>query len=132
MLLGNSAWNSQSGTNHAASGPRKLRPINAIQLNMAAGILHIIRLGQTRDKYDRLIADYQITYNVSSGNSFSRILQGDEALDEFLHHHAVVPTGDRERALSALHERGNATITGVEIPMKETAPLGMIQDASDY
>ncbi len=99
---------------------------------MAAGILHIIRLGQTRDKYDRLIADYQITYNVSSGNSFSRILQGDGALDEFLHHHAVVPAGERERALAALHDHGNATITGVQIPVKETSPLGMMQDASDY
>lgn len=99
---------------------------------MAAGILHIIRLGQTRDKYDRLIADYQITYNVSSGNSFSRILQGDGALDEFLHRHAVVPTSERKRALAALYAHGNATITGVEIPLKETSPLGMMQDASDY
>ncbi len=99
---------------------------------MTAGILHIIRLGQTRDKYDRLIVDYQITYNVSSGNSFSRILQGDGALDEFLHHHAVVPPSERERALAALHDHGNATITDVQIPVKETSPLGMTQDASDY
>lgn len=96
------------------------------------GILHIIRLGQTRDKYDRLVADYQITYNVSSGNSFSRTVHGDEQLEEFLRVSAVVPTGERERALSALGQHGNATITGVEIPLKETAPLGMVQDSSDY
>ena len=96
------------------------------------GILHIIRLGQTRDKYDRLIADYQITYNVPSGNSFYRTLRGDEALNEFLSHAAIVSTGERERALAVLREHGNATITGVEIPLKETAPLGMVQDSSDY
>jgi len=99
---------------------------------MMPGILHIIRLGQTRDKYDRLIADYQITYNVSSGNSFSRTIRGDEELHEFLRHHAVVPPGERDRALAALREHGNATITGVEIPLKEAAPLGMVQDPSDY
>jgi|GEM_PF-2408730 hypothetical protein len=99
---------------------------------MTPGILHIIRLGQSRDQYDRLIADYQVTYNVSSGNSFYRVVHGDEELDEFLSHHAVVPTGERERALADLRERGNATITGVDIPLKETAPLGMVQDSSDY
>jgi hypothetical protein len=99
---------------------------------MAAGILHIIRLGQMRDKYDRLVADYQLTYSASSGNSFSRIVQGDEALDTFLRHHAVVPTGERERALAALHQRGNATVTDVDISLKETTSLGMIQDSSDY
>ncbi len=99
---------------------------------MTAGILHIIRLGQTRDKYDRLIADYQITYNVSSGNSFYRTVRGAEELEEFLSHHAVVPAGERERALTALRDHGNATITGVDIPLKETAPLGMVQDSSDY
>lgn len=99
---------------------------------MPAGILHIIRLGQTRDKYDRLVADYQLTYNASSGNSFSRIVQGDEALDAFLRHHAVVPTDERERALAALYQYGNATVTGADIPVKETAPLGMMQDSSDY
>ena len=50
---------------------------------MMPGILHIIRLGQTRDKYDRLLADYQITYNASSGNSFYRTVHGDEELVEF-------------------------------------------------
>lgn len=99
---------------------------------MMPGILHIIRLGQTRDKYDRLVADYQITYNVSSGNSFHRTVRGDEELEEFLAHHAVVPPGERERALAALRELGNASITGVNIPLKETAPLGMAQDPSDY
>lgn len=99
---------------------------------MIPGILHIIRLGQTRDKYDRLIADYQITYNVSSGNSFYRTVRGDEALEEFLSHAAVVPAGERARALAALRQHGNATITGVDIPLKETAPLGMVQDSSDY
>ncbi len=99
---------------------------------MMPGILHIIRLGQTRDKYDRLIADYQITYNVSSGNSFYRTVHGDEELEEFLTHHAVVPAGQRERALAALREHGNATIPDVHIPLKETAPLGMVQDSSDY
>jgi hypothetical protein len=99
---------------------------------MTPGILHIIRLGQTRDKYDRLIADFQITYNVSSGNSFYRTVRGEEELDEFLSHHAVVPTGERERALAALRDHGNATITGVDIPLKETAPMGMVQDSSDY
>ncbi|HLK34363.1 MAG TPA: hypothetical protein VKT29_14815 [Terriglobales bacterium] len=96
------------------------------------GILHIIRLGRTRDKYDRLIADYQITYNVPSGNSFYRTFRGEEALEDFLQHHAVVPTGERERALAALRDHGNATITGVDIPLKEAAPLGMVQDSSDY
>ena len=99
---------------------------------MMSGILHVIRLGQTRDKYDRLIPDYQITYNVSSGNSFSRIVTGEEALEEFLTHTAVVPTGERERAMAALRKHGNTTITGVDIPLKETAPLGMVQDPSDY
>jgi hypothetical protein len=99
---------------------------------MMPGILHIIRLGQTRDKYDRLIADYQITYNVSSGNSFYRTVRGEEALDEFLRHAAVIPTGEIERALSALRQHGNATIPGVSIPLKETAPLGMVQDSSDF
>jgi hypothetical protein len=98
---------------------------------MMPGILHIIRLGQTRDKYDRLIADYQITYNVSSGNSFHRTVRGEEELEEFCHH-AVVPPGERDRALAALRQYGNATITGVDIPLKETAPLGMVQDSSDY
>jgi hypothetical protein len=96
------------------------------------GMLHIIRLGQMRDKYDRLIADYQITYNVSSGNSFSRTVTGDQPLEEFLTHAAVIPTGERERALAALRKHGNTTITGVDIPLKETAPLGMVQDSSDY
>ncbi|HTM88891.1 MAG TPA: hypothetical protein VL155_11840 [Terriglobales bacterium] len=99
---------------------------------MTPGILHIIRLGQSRDKYDRLIADYQLTYNVPSGNSFYRTVRGDEELERFLSHHAVVPTGEVEHVLADLRERGNATITDVEIPLKETAPLGMIQDASDY
>ena len=99
---------------------------------MTPGILHIIRLGQTRDKYDRLIADYQITYNVSSGNSFYRTVRGEEELEEFLSHHAVVPAGERQRALAALRQHGNATIPGVEIPVEETAPLGMAQDPSDY
>jgi hypothetical protein len=99
---------------------------------MTPGILHIIRLGQTRDKYDRLIADYQITYNVPSGNSFYRTVRGEEELEEFLGHHAVVSPGERERAMVALREHGNATITGVEIPLEETAPLGMVQDSSDY
>jgi hypothetical protein len=99
---------------------------------MTPGILHIIRLGQTRDKYDRLIADYQITYNVSSGNSFYRTVRGEEELDEFLSHHAVVPAGERERARAALRDHGNATIPGVDIPLKETAPLRMAQNPSDY
>ena len=97
-----------------------------------SGILHIIRLGQTRDKYDRLIADYQITYNISSGNSFYRTVRGEEELESFLSHHAVVSAAERERALAALRAQGNATITGVEIPVKEVAPLGMVQDSSDY
>ena len=99
---------------------------------MTTGILHIIRLGQSRDKYDRLIADYQITYNVPSGSSFHRTVRGDEELERFLSHHAVVPTGELEPVLADLRERGNATITDVEIPLKETAPLGMMQEASDY
>lgn len=99
---------------------------------MMPGILHIIRLGQTRDKYDRLIADYQITYNVSSGNSFYRTVRGEEQLEAFLSHHAVVPAGERQRALTALRDHGNTTITGVDIPLKETASLGMVQDSSDY
>ena len=99
---------------------------------MLPGILHIIRLGQARDQYDRLIADYQVTYNVPSGNSFYRTLHGDEALDNFLSREAVVPTGERDRALADLHQHGNATITGVDIPLKETAPFGMVQDASDF
>ena len=99
---------------------------------MMPGILHIIRLGQTRDKYDRLIADYQITYNVPSGNAFYRTVRGDEELDEFLRHSAVVPTGERERAVGALREHGSATIPNVDIPLEETAPLGMVQDPSDY
>jgi len=99
---------------------------------MMPGILHIIRLGQTRDQYDRLVADYQITYNVPTGDSFYRTVRGDEELQGFLSHHAVVPTRERERALAALREHGNATITGVEIPLKETAPLGMVQGTSDY
>ena len=44
----------------------------------------------------------------------------------------MVPPGERDRALAALREHGNATITGVEIPLKEAAPLGMVQDPSDY
>jgi hypothetical protein len=99
---------------------------------MTSGILHIIRLGQTRDKYDRLIADYQITYNVPDGGSFYRTMRGDEELEGFLTNNAVVPTGERERAMAALREHGNATIPGVEIPVHETAPLGMAQDPSDY
>jgi hypothetical protein len=99
---------------------------------MTSGILHIIRLGQTRDKYDRLVADYQITYNVSSGNSFYRTVRGEEELEQFLNHHAVVSPGERERAMAALREHGNATITDVAIPLEETAPLGMVQDSSDY
>lgn len=99
---------------------------------MLPGILHIIRLGQTRDQYDRLIADYQVTYNVPSGNSFYRTLRGDEALDNFLSHVAVVATGERDRALADLHRHGNATITGVDIPLKETAPFGMVQNSSDF
>lgn len=99
---------------------------------MMPGILHIIRLGQSRDKYDRLIADYQITYNVSSGNSFHRAVRGDEELEQFLSHDAVVPTGKLEQALAELREQGNATIIDVEIPLKETATLGMVQDSSDY
>lgn len=97
-----------------------------------SGILHIIRLGQTRDKYDRLIADYQISYNISSGNSFYRTVRGEEELESFLSHHAVVPAAERERALAALRAQGNATITEVEIPVKEAASLGMVQDSSDY
>lgn len=99
---------------------------------MLPGILHIIRLGQARDQYDRLIADYQVTYNVPSGNSFYRTVHGDEALDSFLCREAVVPTGERDRALADLRQHGNATITGVDIPLKETAPFGMVQDASDF
>src|SRR5512146_3019634 len=99
---------------------------------MTPGILHIIRLGQQRDKYDRLIADYQVTYNVPSGNSFYRLVHGDEELNGFLSHRAVVPRAERERALEDLRERGNATITDVDIPPEETTPLGMVQDASDY
>lgn len=99
---------------------------------MTSGILHIIRLGQTRDKYDRLVADYQITYSVPDGNSFYKTVRGDEELAEFLARHAVVGPGERERALAALHEKGNASIPNVEIPVKETAPLGMAQDPSDF
>jgi hypothetical protein len=99
---------------------------------MMPGILHIIRRGQTRDKYDRLVADYQITYNSGTGNSFYRTVHGDEELVQFLAHSAVIPTGQRERVLADLREQGNATIPDVQIPLKETAPLGMVQDSSDY
>ena len=97
---------------------------------MTQGILHIIRLGQTRDKYDRLVADYQITYDVPTGDSFHRTVRGEEPLKEFLHE-VVVPANELDRALQALRRHGNATIPNVSISLQETAPLGMVQDPSE-
>jgi hypothetical protein len=97
---------------------------------MTPGILHIIRLGQTRDKYDRLVADYQITYDVPTGDSFHRTVRGEEALKEFLQE-VVVPANELDRALGALRRHGNATIPNVSISLQETAPLGMVQDPSE-
>jgi hypothetical protein len=78
------------------------------------------------------VTDYQLTYDVESGNSFSRTFSGDEPLDQFLRHSAVVPEGEVERAFDELGKHGRTTIPNVDIPLKETGPLGLTQEPSDY
>ena len=89
-----------------------------------------MRLGEVGDKYERRLAEYQVTYTVENGDSFARVFTGDEALAEFLRNHAALPEEEVERVFAELRSSGTANAAEVEIPRAELAPLGMIQDPS--
>ncbi len=96
------------------------------------GILHIFRMAEVRDRYDRVIAEYQPTYLIETGNSYSKVVIGDSRLAEFLRAYAVVPTGQADRALYDLRNYRQATIPNVQIHEKDLTGQGLSQSSSDY
>ncbi len=96
------------------------------------GILHIFRLAEARDQYDRRTAEYQLTYLIETGNSYSKILSGDAQVAEFLRDYVVVPAAQADRAFDDLRNHGQATIPSVEIHEKDLTALGLRQSPSDF
>ncbi len=97
-----------------------------------AGILHIFRVGEERDAHRQLIPEYQLNYDVSSGNTYARTFTGRESLAEFLLDKALVPDAALEHTLRELDTAGHITIADVEIPEKDTAAIGLEELPSDF
>jgi hypothetical protein len=91
------------------------------------GYLHIFR---TRESGDSAASDYQVNY-VIPGNSFMKLVTGDDELTQFLLQEAEVPSAEIGRALGELRASGRTNIADVDIPVSETSALGLLRVPSD-
>ncbi len=97
-----------------------------------SGILHIFRVGEERDPHRQLIPEYQLNYDVASGNTYARTFTGREPLAEFLADKALVPNAALEETMRELDSAGHITIPDVEIPEKDAAAIGLEELPSDF
>ncbi len=96
------------------------------------GILHIFRVGEERDLHRQLIPEYQLNYDVASGNTYARTFAGREPLSEFLADKALIPECALDETLRELDATGHVTIPDVEIPEKDAAAIGLEELPSDF
>ncbi len=97
-----------------------------------AGILHIFRVGEGRERPRQLIPEYQVNYDVASGNTYARTFTGREPLSEFLADKALLPESALQATLRELDTTGHVTIPDVEIPEKDAAAIGLEELPSDF
>ncbi len=97
---------------------------------MAMGRLHIFQLETHPGKYGETLREFQVDYT-STGNTFTGVM-GEEKLREFLSTKAAISPDKLEPALAELRDRGQLTLSDIEIPEGEAASLGLVQEPSDY
>ncbi len=91
-----------------------------------AGNVHVFRLSYD----DAGLPQYQANYT-TSGNTYVRVLTGDEELTTFLLHDIALRPAQIETTLRQLHENGKSTWGNIEIPEHEVGAAGMEQLPDD-